>query len=44
MAGLAFQPDRAPVRLDDALHQRQADADATFMWDFAQVGTKVVVL
>lgn len=24
--------------------QRQADADATFMWDFAQVGTKVVVL
>ena len=24
--------------------QRQADADATFMWAFAQVGTKVVVL
>ncbi|MEP7114080.1 MAG: L,D-transpeptidase family protein [Ilumatobacteraceae bacterium] len=24
--------------------QRQADADAAFMWDFAQVGTKVVVL
>jgi hypothetical protein len=24
--------------------QRQADADANFMWDFAQVGTKVVVL
>ena len=24
--------------------QRQADKDATFMWDFAQVGTKVVVL
>jgi hypothetical protein len=24
--------------------QRQADADATFMWDFAQIGTKVVVL
>jgi Putative peptidoglycan binding domain/L,D-transpeptidase catalytic domain len=24
--------------------QRQADADATFMWDFAQVGTEVVVL
>ncbi len=24
--------------------QRQADADATFMWDFAQVGTKVVVI
>ncbi|MEO8265182.1 MAG: L,D-transpeptidase family protein [Ilumatobacteraceae bacterium] len=24
--------------------QRQADADANFMWDFAQIGTKVVVL
>ena len=24
--------------------QRQADADAAFMWDFAQIGTKVVVL
>jgi hypothetical protein len=24
--------------------QRQADMDATFMWDFAQIGTKVVVL
>jgi hypothetical protein len=24
--------------------QRQADLDAAFMWDFAQVGTKVVVL
>ena len=24
--------------------QRQADADAAFMWDFAQVGTTVVVL
>ncbi len=24
--------------------QRQADADAAFMWDFAQVGTKVVVI
>ena len=24
--------------------QRQADQDATFMWDFAQIGTKVVVL
>ena len=24
--------------------QRQADADATFMWDFAQIGTTVVVL
>ena len=24
--------------------QRQADADSDFMWDFAQIGTKVVVL
>ena len=24
--------------------QRQADLDADFMWDFAQIGTKVVVL
>ena len=24
--------------------QRQADPDATFMWAFAQIGTKVVVL
>ena len=24
--------------------QRQADLDAAFMWDFAQVGTTVVVL
>ncbi len=24
--------------------QRQADLDASFMWDFAQIGTKVVVL
>jgi hypothetical protein len=24
--------------------QRQADLDAAFMWDFAQIGTKVVVL
>ena len=24
--------------------QRQADADAAFMWDFAQVGTTVVVI
>ena len=43
--------DDSPYQTEDELGQRlsggcqrQANADAAFMWDFAQVGTKVVVV
>ena len=45
-----YRPQRGSRKKDSELFsvcrvcQRQADLDASFMWDFAQVGTTVVVL
>jgi hypothetical protein len=46
-----LRTDNSPYQTEDELGQRlsggcqrQANADAAFLWDFAQVGTKVVVV